>query len=151
MSPEQRQCLRGGESLKVKQDTATGDATPCPLLDADARSTFADLGFSHAIVKTMLRVPEMPDPIPLRRALRVEVIVNIIENIGPPPLDRMLQSCRLKSGGLGCSNSQFIAKTWPVFTSRAAAATRSGVSRLSVPTWSSSPKTAQANGVGNQI
>src|SRR5512135_2976278 len=46
---------------------------------------------------------------------------------------------RKKSGVPGFSSSQFSANVTPLRTSFAAAATRSGVSRLMVPSWSSSP------------
>src|SRR5262245_37391587 len=51
-----------------------------------------DLFLSHAVVKAVMPMPEMAQAVPLRGRLRVEVIVNVVEDVLAPPVDRVTQS-----------------------------------------------------------
>ena len=74
------------------------------MMNAVARvGRVGNLLFSDAVVKTKLTMPEMPQAVPLRRRLRVEVVVNVIEDISPSPMDCVLQ--RRAIGGCGVNRS----------------------------------------------
>src|SRR5262249_26338487 len=89
----ERDALRGGEPLKINEHAAPCDAAPSPVMNSVARVGFiGDLLFGNAVVKAVLPMPEMPQAIPLRRRLRVEVVVNVIEDVLAPPMNRMSQS-----------------------------------------------------------
>src|SRR5262245_20160358 len=89
----ERDAVRGGKTLKINQHATSGNASPRPIMNSVARIGFVgDLLLSHAVVKAILPMPEMPQAIPLRRRLRVEIVVNVVEDVLAPPIDRVTQS-----------------------------------------------------------
>src|SRR5262245_51310852 len=63
------------------------------MMNAVARIGFVgDLLLSHAVVKSVMPSPTMAQAVPLRGRLRVEVVVNVVEDVLAPPIDRVTQS-----------------------------------------------------------
>src|SRR5262249_19267848 len=92
-----RDALRGGETREIHERAASRDATPRPLLDAEGPAGLVrELLFGHAVVEAILPMPTMPQSVPLRRRLRVEVVVDVIEDIFPPPVDGVAQNCAVE-------------------------------------------------------
>src|SRR5262249_32291023 len=78
------------------------DAAPRPLFDTVARAAFAyNLLFGDTVVEAVLPMPVMPQAIPLRRGLRVEIVVHVIEDIVAPPFYRVLQGRAVKERWVG--------------------------------------------------
>src|SRR5262245_42242025 len=85
-----RNSMRGGETWEVNQDAPSRNAAPRPMMNSVACiGLVGDLVSSNAIVKTVLLMPVMPQAIPLRRGLRVEVVVNVIEDMAASPFYRV--------------------------------------------------------------
>jgi hypothetical protein len=67
----------------------------------------ATIGFAHklfcvsAIVKTILPMSIMPQAIPLRRGLRVEAVIHVIEDIVSPPYYRVSHGRAVKERWIG--------------------------------------------------
>src|SRR5262249_4101870 len=98
----ERDAVRGGESWEVNQYAASGDPAPRPMMNSVARvGRVGDLLFGHAVVKTVLPMAEMPQAVPLRRRLRVEVVVHVIEDILAPPVDGVAQGRAVEQRGIG--------------------------------------------------
>src|SRR5262249_40542831 len=85
--------VRGGETLKVNERSPPRHAPTRPIMNSVASvGLVGNLLFGHAVVKAILPMPEMPQSIPLRRRLRVEVVVYVVEDVPAPPVDRVAQS-----------------------------------------------------------
>src|SRR5262245_1946952 len=92
----------GGEALEVDQDAPSGDTAPRPMFDAirPARDP-VNLFFGDAVVKPVKPMAEMPQAVTLRGRLRVEIIVQIIEDIFASPMNRVAQGRSIKQGWMG--------------------------------------------------
>jgi hypothetical protein len=67
------------------------------MLNAVARAFFArDIRFADAVVKAVFPMSVMRQPVPLRRRLRIEIVIHIIVNVVTAALNRVSQFLALE-------------------------------------------------------